>query len=440
MRPVATDLDTGQGPPTTIPLRHFLLALVFLAAGMVMWVVRTVQFPGLGVDVPPAVVHAVLVGWVCLTILGAMTQFVPVWSGRRLASTRIAQLQLPLVAGGVAGIVAGFWTGTFWLVPAGGILASVGIWLFVCNLWWTLPAPGDWDVTETHFAVALGFLSVVPGVGLLLGLGFLDPGLFAPLGSRTGLVSAHATLAVFGVVLTTVFGALYQLASMFTGTQVDAWDRRLQRVETATYPPGVAVLALGRLLESGLVARVGAVLTLVGVVAFTAVLWRTMRRRTVAVTPTLARYAVVAVALAVWAALTVPSWLADPIAPAARYGGPGGGPVLLFGVVAVVVVGTLYHVVPFLVWLERYSDRLGHEPVPMVEDLFDHRVARADLWLVVAGASLVTAADLVVLPPLLGTAGIVTMLAGFALAGANLLLVVRPDSDRAGEPGAVGET
>ncbi|WP_435365944.1 hypothetical protein [Haloarchaeobius sp. DYHT-AS-18] len=431
MRPAVTDLDTGQGPPTAIPLRHFLVALAFLAAGMGLWVIRLYPTPQ-RVAPPPAVVHAVVVGWICLTIMGAMTQFVPVWSGVRLHSTRLARLQLPLVAGGVVGIVAGFWSMTLWLVPAGGLLAGLGLWLFTYNIWRTLPPRGDRDVTETHFAVALAFLSAVPAVGLALGAGFLDPAVLDSLPPRDRLVSAHATMAVFGVILPTVFGALYQLAVMFAGTSLDERDQRFQRVETAVYPLGVGVLAAGRLLDSSPVARLGGALVLVGVAAFTVVLGRVLRRRTVETTPTLARYGVVAVALACWVVLTVPAWVGgDPTAATARYGGTGGVALLLFGGVAVVVVGSLYHVIPFLVWLERYSDLLGYEPVPMVEDLFDHRLARADFWLVVAGTGLVAGADLRWVPGTVFTGGVVLLLTGFLLVAANMGLVVHRD---AGQP------
>lgn len=61
----------------TVSLRHFLVALVFLLAGVVIGTATAA-------DVGPgwttlAHVHLLLVGWVCLTIMGAMTQFIPVW-------------------------------------------------------------------------------------------------------------------------------------------------------------------------------------------------------------------------------------------------------------------------------------------------------------------------------------------------------------------------
>ncbi|MDY7083133.1 MAG: hypothetical protein SXQ77_12200, partial [Halobacteria archaeon] len=58
---------------------------------------------------------------------------------------------------------------------------------------------------------------------------------------------------------------------------------------------------------------------------------------------------------------------------------------MLVGVIGFTVWGTLYHIVPFIIWVHRYSDRLGLEEVPMVDDLYDARLAKLDFWLLVVG-------------------------------------------------------
>jgi len=82
MSVVPGPLETDQQPPMTIPLRHFVLGLAFLLLGIGVGL-------GIAAGVAPgfatlAHVHLLLAGWVCLTIMGAMTQFVPVWSGVEL--------------------------------------------------------------------------------------------------------------------------------------------------------------------------------------------------------------------------------------------------------------------------------------------------------------------------------------------------------------------
>ncbi|WP_424016033.1 hypothetical protein ACOZ35_04815 [Halorubrum xinjiangense] len=376
----------------TVPLRHFLVGLALLGGALLVGVGLVVDaVPGLGGLVH---VHLFLVGWVCVTIMGAMTQFVPVWSGTTLHSRRLASAQLALVVGGLVGFAAALVLGRLpWLAGFGAVML-VGFWTFVYNVGRTLATVDELDVTERHFAVALAFFVVLTGLGVLLAAD-LGSGLLAGLGvSHAGVRGAHVTLAVFGAVLTTIYGALYQLGTMFTQTELHGIDHRLGAVEEVGHPVGVVALAAGRLVGATAVARVGAALILLAALGFAVVLARRLFEMRVERTPMHTRYAVVALALAAWVATAAPAWLRSPTAPEHVLGGPGSAPLLLLGVVGFVILGTLYHIVPFVVWVERYSDRLGFEAVPMVDDLYDDRLAAADGTMLFVGTALVVAADL----------------------------------------------
>lgn len=152
-------------------------------------------------------------------------------------------------------------------------------------------------------------------------------------------------------------------------------------------PPGVVVRRH---------ALVGGLLVAAAAVALGWFLLRRVRRATGERTPMLPRYGVVAVALVGWGLTAGVAWLraalvadAAVLDPSLRFGAPGLGPVLLFAALGFVVAGTLYHSVPFLIWVHRYSDRVGLEPVPTIDDLTDERLARADFAATVAGSALV---------------------------------------------------
>jgi len=442
MGAIPGDIETDTQPPMAIPLRHFLVGLGFLLAGVAVGALAPLGvLPGAA---GLAHVHLLLAGWVCVTILGAMTQFVPVWSGTTLHSKRLARAQLWAVTAGLVGFVGCLLAGAYAPLPVFGGAMLVGFWTFAYNTGRTLLAARPWDVTERHFAAALGFFVVVTGLGVVLAAGYTRPILADRPVTRTGLREAHATLAVFGAVLVTVFGALYQLGTMFTQSELHGVDRHLRRVETVGYPVGVVVLAAGRLVGAPAVGRVGALLVLAGAVAMGVILARRLLETAVGWTPMLRRYAVAAGALVAWAALSLPAWVADPLAPAATFGAPGAPHLLLFGAVGFVVAGTLYHVVPFIVWVHRYSDRLGFDPVPMIDDLYDARLAAVDLAALVAGAAILVLAELL---PALGVTAVpetaatvvggAVAAAGVAVFVANLGTVVRTHGAGSVVPAAV---
>ena len=425
MSVIPAAVDESSGPPTAIPLAHFLVALAYLVVGVATAAVTT------GWAGQVAHVHLFVAGWICLTILGAMTQFVPVWSGVSLHSRRLAILQLPLAGLGFAGLAAGFLTGALGLLPIAGVLAVAGVWLFAYNLARTLAGARPFDATESHFAVAVGWFVVVSTLGMVLAVDFAASALPVAGLTHATVRSAHATAAIFGAVLTTVLGALYQLATMFTQTELGPVERRFQRVETLAYPVGVAALVVGRLFGVAPIARAGGVVVALSVLGIAVVVANRLRQTRVEWTPMLTRYGLAAAGLGVWAIPALVGWSRNALGPAVTFGGPATGSLLLAGGLAFVVLGTLYHIVPFLVWVDRYSDQVGLEPVPTVDDLSLDRLAVVDGVAYTAGIALVVLGS--VAPTLLPSPAIT---AGWGLAAlgalafaANLLLVVVEHGD-----------
>ncbi|MEF8870321.1 MAG: hypothetical protein V5A41_01700 [Haloarculaceae archaeon] len=392
MAAIPSDIETDTQPPMTIPLRHFLVGFGFLLVGAALGVWTALGSGGGFAGV--AQLHLLLVGWVCVTIMGAMTQFVPVWSGVTLHSRRLAVAQLLLVTVGLVGLLAAFLSTVWWLFVPAGLALVAGLWTFVYNIARTLARLDSRDVTERHFALALGFFALLAPLGLLLAVGLYHPiGAMLPV-ARANIVEAHATIAVFGAVLTTVIGALYQLGTMFTQTELHGIDIPLQRVETVAYPVGVLLLAGGRLVDMRVAATVGGVLVTTSLFAVAFVLARRLVETRVDWTPMLTRYAVLVAGLVLWSILTLPAWLGNPLGRDVILGAPGTTFLLVLGGIGFVVFGTLYHIVPFIVWVHRYSDLLGFEPVPMIDDLYDSRIAAVDCSLLVAGVAGLVLADI----------------------------------------------
>jgi hypothetical protein len=426
MGAIPGSIDTDQQLPMTIPLRHFVVGLGFLIAGSILGIgVAVDAISGLG---RLAHVHLLLAGWVCITIMGAMTQFVPVWSGATLYSRRLANVQLGLVVVGLVGFASAFVLVELRWLTVFGLLMLGGFWTFVYNIARTIATVEKLDVTERHFAVALAFFVVLTTLGVLLAIDFTTP-VFSGVGvTHTGVLTAHATLAVFGAVLTTIYGALYQLGTMFTQTELHGIDHRLRTLEEIGHPVGVVVLSLGRLFEAVPIARVGGVLLLVAAMSFSIVLLRKLYEMRVERTPMHTRYLTVAVALWLWAVISIPAWISAPTAREHLFGAAGSVHLLFLGVIGFVVLGTLYHIIPFIVWVHRYSDKLGFEDVPMIDDLYDDRLAAIDGSLILLGVILLVGADILSSIPAVAAAGGVSITLGVIVFTANMLLVLRRHS------------
>jgi cbb3-type cytochrome oxidase subunit 1 len=52
----------------------------------------------------------------------------------------------------------------------------------------------------------------------------------------------------------------------------------------------------------------------------------------------------------------------------------------LIGFVTLTIMGAMYHLVPMIVWMEKYGPKMGKEEVPNIQDLFNKKVAGLILW------------------------------------------------------------
>lgn len=431
MQPATSDLETDQQPPVSLPFAHFLAGagLLLLGGGVASLgpLVLPIRASSVGT------LHLLLAGWLGLTIMGAMIQFIPVWSGTKLHSERLSLVSLWLVLIGVGGVVAVFFTSAYeWFPLTAGVLV-VGFWLFGYTIVRSLPPVAKMDITEAHFLVAVGALLVATVLGWLLASDFafriLEPLPF----TAYGLLMAHLTLTVFGFVSLTIVGALYQLGPMFTQAAPSHLDTYLAQVEMVALPLGVFLLAGGRLFQSLILARLGGVLLLAGMMAFALVLIRRLWAAQVDTGPMLRRYWLVGLSVLAWVGLSVPRWLGDPLSYFLRFGSPQGTHLLFVGFFTFTVIGTFYHVVPFIIWFHEYSDKLGYEPVPMIDDLYHAGLARVEFWFLAFGLVTLWVGELLGAPTWVLVLGGNVLGAGVIVFAFNMGLVVwrhRPETVR----------
>ena len=421
MNVATADIDTDRQPPMGIPLCHFVVGLAFLVLGGLVGFGRAIGVvPGIA---PAASAHLLVAGWVGLTIMGAMTQFVPVWSGVPLHSRRLARLQLPLAAIGLLGLVLALLTLRLGLAVAFAALAIAGFWLFSYNVARTLVRVERLEATLASFGLAIGCFLAATLLGGLLVVDY-TVALFGSGVDRVAVIDAHVTLAVLGGVMLTVFGAIRQLITMFTGSEFDRVGRALLRVATVAYPIGLSSLVVGHLSSGRGFALVGGTVLVVATLGYTVALARPLARTTLPWTPLHAHYAVAIPAIGGWALYAASGWLADPLAPGRALGPPAAFELLAIGGVGFVVLGTLYHVIPFVVWFHAYSDRLGLEAVPTIDDCYSDRLASLEFLLVATGAVVVVLGASGTGSPIDPAIGWALLTAGFVCVAANMALVI----------------
>jgi hypothetical protein len=181
------------------------------------------------------IVHLVTLGWITMSILGAVYVVGPVALGMPMPARKADAFAFASVAIGVIGMVAHFWieefSGMAWsgLMVGGGILHVGGR---VIRGLWRAPIHG---AVKLHVVLAFANIAVAAGMGVLLGFDKVHQ--FLP-GYVLANVIAHAHLAAIGWASMIIVGIAYRMIPMLLPSAL---------------PQGKTMYASAILLETGAV-------------------------------------------------------------------------------------------------------------------------------------------------------------------------------------------
>jgi hypothetical protein len=372
---------TEVTPPASVPLGFLLAAGIGMVGfGLVTWfaadrLVATPSHPG-----AVAAVHAGVLAFLTMAVLGALHQFAPVVGRRPIRSVAAARISLVTMIAAASLLPNGFVHGPEWMILAGGILGAVTVIVVA----WNLSAPlssrtGAVPVIGLRISVSYLILTVAFGVVYVLNR---RAGWFPLLPNH---VLAHAHLGLLGWLGLTYVSVSEKLWPMFLLSHRPS--ARSGGVAVAAISAGVLPLALGLLLGAPAIAWLGGAMVVVGLGAHVTSLVTSVRhrRRPLEVLHgflfTSTGFLVLGVAFAVLAATI-------GVTPATRSALVAAEVAAIMAWLALAVVGHSHKIVPFMVYTKLRSRgiRFHRSGRPLLfGDLYRTRPAIATLALTAAG-------------------------------------------------------
>lgn len=386
--PTGRPLPLAQPVHTTLPLaaRYFAAAGIFLVAGAagLVWIAPTLAAGQYLAPHVAGIAHLFTLGWITLTIFGAMSQIAPMALGAPLRSVRTGHVAFWLLAPSIAVFATGVALSSAPLTALGVTGVAVGIAVNVGIFWSALSRARHRDVSWASLVIGLAFLSSTLVLGLVLAHN-LHTGWIA--GARIRVLAAHLHVALIGWALIVIVGMSSRMLPMFLivrGVR-DRWTRPA----LALLAIGVPVLATGLAVPSGPLEWSGATLVESGVAAFlwqTSLLFRKRERRPLDAGMRLAASGLGFIGLAalLGPAALVRGLTAPGLATAYLTAGLVGGIVLY-------VAGHYYRVVSMLAWTMRFAGRAGRGPVRTAGDLYSNRLVEVQTALMAGGVAILLA-------------------------------------------------
>ena len=367
-----------------------------------------------------ALTHIATLGWITMAIFGALFQLVPVVLEVPLWSARLGLWQFWIFTIGTICLVTGFWTFSVGMhLDLAPLLLIVAGYMFVFNMLRTIQRVKQGNLTAYFLVAGLFYFFLTITLGALLAVNLGHPFLTR---NHLDFLKLHAILGLIGWVLMIVMGVALKLVPMFSMSH--DYSLRPAWYAFALVNLGILGATTSALFWTSdtafIVCCVAIALGLASYAIQLSIILKHRLRKALDVAMQHVLVSVACLLLGIVAGLVL--LFADLAADLDQRVVLFYGFIALFGVVSALIIGQMYKIVPFLVWLQKYAPLAGTKPVPAMKDMIDQRLARYELWSIVAALVLVGIGMLSGTASVLGVGALLIVLAA-ALFAYNIFLV-----------------
>lgn len=404
---------TKLSPSFRLVSTYFISAIISLIAVSIMMVVSYEEVSGHHFSPKLlAITHLTILGWIALTIFGAIFQLISIILKVKVHSEKLAFAQYAFHVAGLIILVYSFWVFSFGtLMITGGALIVFSIFLFLINIMITLSKRKKNNLTGIFLMASNIHLFFVVILGLLLAINLAFP--FIP-GDHLSLLTVHAHIGIAGWIGLVIAGVSLKLIPMFTlshGFSVKpAWG------VFVLVNSGVVGFSIFRILSLGTVGDyIFIPMLALGFLLFFYQIMLIIKKRMkknidLGIKFSLFAYTslLIAVLIAV-ASLFINNETLGKINLPVLYGF-----ILIFGFITQLILGQMYKIIPFLIWFHYYSAQVGLKEVPLLKDLYNRNLSKTQYYITNFSILVIVVAILFNFP--------VVVLTGFSLYLVGILL------------------
>ncbi len=329
-------------------------------------------------------VHLFLLGFVMMTIFGAMAQLVPVVLEVGHFGVELFYAIWPLLLIGAILMIFGFLFSPA-LLPYGGVIVLVSMMIFVMEIFMTIFKVKKLTLVMSSVLISNTFLFFGIIFGLLMALsyaGTIDLNIAA-------FLKGHVYLVLGGYISITIMGLSVVLVPMFTLSH--GFSMRPLEIAMYLMSLGVVTVVVASLLDITFLEYVGYLLSAVSMLFYFKliyVIYSTRPRKENDVYAISLFFSYISMLVAIVFGLLYFLFDSEVLLLASGW-------LLFYGFFAFLITGHIYKIIPFLVWFERFSPLVGKQKVPMLADMVPYKSSQAQFIFSALGVVMVTIAILV---------------------------------------------
>jgi len=377
-------LATDKSPKLTVPYRYLFTGIGVLVILSTAIVLKAEAFtvPPYGSTVLLPLTHLLTLGWITMTIVGAMFQLVPVITEKDLYSETIAKMVFYIYLAGIAWLVYSFAVSKPSEIGAG--IVSIALILFIIDSFMTMRGMKVADLAVWYVVAGMCFLCLTLLTGSFAAYGMHHIVTY----NSFDLLFLHIALAGIGWVCFVVIGFSLRLIPMFILSH--GYKESYGWASFVTLIFGLVFVILYFLLHM-LIPQIkgihwielsGGFLMLIGIISYILQMRIIYKQRTRHhIEPAIwfsicaTGYLFVSGVAGVWMIMFRHSFRID-----IAYVITG-----LFGFAGMYIIGMMHKIVPFLQWYNKYSSKIGLEKVPKTKDMINEPLTWIQLFVFNAG-------------------------------------------------------
>ena len=370
-------LSTKNAPSPKVVIPHYIFgAIAFMVASILMFIAAgdlTLTYIGphiLGLT------HVIVLSWITVIIFGALYQLIPVVMELKLYSEKLALASLIFMVIGSPMLVFSFWNNYILynvLMQAGGTFVIIAVILFAINTIKTALKSTVKTIENKFIVTSIIWLLLTVILGFFIVLnskyGYIDK-------SNIDLLKIHFQFGIIGWFLMLVIGVSSTLMPMF----FIAHKLKTSYLKYAYYliNGGIIILVILLYFFKNMYLFLFFGITVISGFAFfikynyDAYKKRLRKKLDVGMKISVLAFAILFFTL-IFAILTIISGEFLK-----QYSGNiklAFGALITLGFLSSLILGQMYKTLPFIVWLQKYQDKVGKFKTPLPNDLFSEKIA-----------------------------------------------------------------
>lgn len=363
---IVGSLATKYAPPFSLILHYFiggtllqLLLPVIINKDFISLDFLNINFAG--------IVHFYLLGFVIMIMMGALYQLIPVALEIPVFSFKIGYIQFYIYFFGFIIFISSMLKLVpYEYLPIGGFFLSLSFFLFMFNFFLSLRNLEKMDITVIALILAVIFLALGVVIGNLLAFNFI----YGFLQDITSLIQIHVILIIFGFIFTTVIGISMILLPMFSVSH--KFKNIYSKISLTILFFSIVSTCFSYLLNKE-ISIIFYYFLMVGMIIYIFQVYEIYKNKPKRKSdfPTMVMF---------HSHFFIPFSILSFF-----FSLKNAGLLFIMGFLGTLIYGSLYKIIPFLTWFHKFSDLVGKQKVPTLNEMLPKKIPEIQVIFYITG-------------------------------------------------------